>query len=327
MLKHYITISIVFICASYISGQTLIKDRDSKIPVSYATVSFGNGNGIFADDDGLFIFTKKLYPDIDTLFISALGYKDLVVPTLNLAETLYMDPEADLLDEVEIKISSNRKFKIQKLKPYLDDDYYNCWLPTIESEIAVYFPNNTSADKNIDKLRFPIALESKDWKKRNKSKSEKQSFSTLFKVKLYESNDGNPGKPLTNETIVFNATENDGEAFNLDMSPYSIRIPPNGFFASIQVLGYADKNGKLLPNKKYKEIKGRNGMVKIPTNFRPLLPFTNELSNHRTFIKRVFVNGNSWKTFKPNNGIQSTLLDRGYYNYGIGLDFKEYRDE
>lgn len=310
-----------------LNAQTTIKDRESKLAISYATVSFGNGNGIFADDDGLFIFTKKLYPDIDSLYISALGYKDLVIPTLNLAQTIFMEPQADMLDEIEINISSNRKFKIEKLKPYLDDDYYNCWLPTIESEIAVFFPNSSNSDKNIDKLRFPIALEAKDWKKRNKSKSKKQPFSTLFKVRLYNYEDGKPGSPLTNEIIVFNATEKNGDAFELDMNPYSIRIPTDGFFASIQVLGYADKNGKLLPNKKYKEIKGRNGMVKIPTNFRPLLPFTNEIADQRTFIKRIFINGNSWKIFKPNNGIQSTLLDRGYFNYGMGLDYKEYKDE
>jgi len=92
-------------------------------------------------------------------------------------------------------------------------------------------------------------------------------------------------------------------------------------------LGYTDDKGKLLPNKKYKEIKGRSGTVKIPTNFRPLLPFTNEIDSHNTYIKRVFISGNNWVQFKKGNGIESSLLKTDLYNYGVGLNYNEYRDE
>jgi hypothetical protein len=128
------------LCIGQLSfAQITVLDSISKYPVSYATVSFGNGNGIFADDQGQFFFTKKLYPDIDSLFISALGFKDLNISTNNLPNELFLAPEASKLDEVIVGTNLNRKFKKETLKPYLDDDYYNCWLPTIESEIAVYF--------------------------------------------------------------------------------------------------------------------------------------------------------------------------------------------
>lgn len=103
-------------------------------------------------------------------------------------------------------------------------------------------------------------------------------------------------------------------------------MPDNGIFISLQVLGYTDKNGKLLPNKKYKEIKGRNGIIKIPTNFRPLLPFTDKIEGQRTFVKRVFINGNNWQTFKQDNGFKSSLLKKGLNNYGIGVDFEVFKD-
>lgn len=311
-----------------ISAQITIKDSLTSYPVSYATISFGNGNGLFADDEGQFFFTKKLYPDIDSLFISALGFKDLNVATQNLPNLLLMQPEASELDEVLIGVTLDRKFKEEKLKPSLDDDYYNCWLPTIESEIAVYFPKTTSKDQKLKNVFFPIALESKDWEKRKRSNSEKKKFSTLFKVKFYNNNNGVPGKVLTNETIVFRATEKDGDAYNLDVDEYNISIPEDGFFVSLQVLGYTNKAGKLLPNKKYKEIKSKSGsIVKIPTNFRPLLPFTDELDTKNTYIKRVFINGNNWVKFEKGNGLQSSLLKRDLYNYGIGLTYKTYKDE
>lgn len=309
-------------------AQISILDNSTKAPISYASVSFGNGNGIVANDDGVFFFTNKLYPDIDSLFISALGYKDLALSVTNLKPKLFLQQQADELDEVVLGFKPNkkRKYKTESLKPYLDDDYYKCWLPTIESEIAVYFPNEDQQEKRLAKVKFPIALESKDWKKRKKSNSDKKKFSTLFKVNIYNRKNGVPGQNLNTETIVFRATEKDGDYHELDITDYDIIMPKDGVFISIQVLGYTDKNGKLLPNKKYKEIKGRNGTVKIPTNFRPLLPFTDEIKENRTFVKRVFINGNSWLAFKKGNGFESTLLKTGLNNYGIGIDFHVFKD-
>nr|WP_262902560.1 hypothetical protein [Winogradskyella sp. SM1960] len=309
-------------------AQITIKDSISTYPVSYATVSFGNGNGLFADDEGQFVFTKKLYPDIDSLFISALGFKDLNVATHNLPNHLLLQPEASELDEVFIGTTLDRKFKEEELKPSLDDDYYNCWLPTIESEIAVYFPKTTTKDQQLKEVVFPIALESKDWEKRNRRNSEKKKFSTLFKVKFYSNNNGVPGNVLTNETIVFRATEKDGDAYELNVDDHNIYIPDNGFFVSLQVLGYTNKEGKLLPNKKYKEIESRGGsVVKIPTNFRPLLPFTDDIASKNTFIKRVFISGNNWVKFDKGNQFKSSLLDKNLFNYGIGLTYKTFKDE
>lgn len=321
-------ILLIFLLFGPISfAQITITDSITNYPVSYATISFGNGNGIFADDEGKFVFTKKIYPDIDSLFISALGFKDLNLSTENLPKLLLMQPQADELEEVLIGVTLDRKFKKETLKPYLDDDYYNCWLPTIESEIAVYFPKNSNKDQKLSSVIFPIALESKDWEKRKRANSDKKKFSTLFKVNFYANNNGVPGKVLTYETIVFRATEKEGDFYALIVDDYDIYIPENGFFVSIQVMGYTDKAGKLLPNKKYKEIKSKNGVVKIPTNFRPLLPFTDEIETKNTYIKRVFINGNNWAKFDKGNGFKSSLLDRNLYNYGIGITYKTYKDD
>jgi len=309
------------------SSQIIVKDSITQYPVSYATVSFGNGNGIFADDEGVFYFSKNIYPDIDSLFISALGFKDLNISTANIPKILLLMPQADELEEVVVGVKRNRKFKQEEIEPHLDDDYYNCWLPTIESEIAVYFPKESSKDQMLTSVLFPIALESKDWKKRNRRNSEKKPFSTLFKVKFYNNKSGKPGKVLTYKTIVFRATEKDGDVYKLNVENYDIYIPPNGFFVSLQVLGYTNKAGKLLPNKKYKEIKSKNGVVKIPTNFRPLLPFTDEIESKNTYIKRVFIQGNEWVKFDKGNGFKSSLLNKGLFNYGIGIEFKTFKND
>nr|WP_321222888.1 hypothetical protein [uncultured Psychroserpens sp.] len=328
-MKYTITTTYLFLFLLTLStnAQTKIIDAETKYPVSYATISFGDGQGLFADDDGLFIFTKKLYKDVDSLFISSLGYKSLALATTNLPKTIEMQADINKLDEVIVTAKIDRKFKEETIKPYLDDDYYKCWLPTIESEIAVFFPNGNDKLKKITTVLFPFALESRDWKKRKRANADKRKFSTLFKVKFYKNNNGLPGDVMTYTNIVFRATEKNGDKFELDVSEHDLFIPKDGFFVSLQVLGYTDANGKLLPNKKYKEIKGRSGMVKIPTNFRPLLPFTDEIDAHNTFIKRVFISGNRWVQFKKGNGIESSLLKTNLNNYGVGINFNEYRDE
>lgn len=318
---------LLFFCSITSFAQTIIIDSQIKHPVSYATISFGNGQGVFADDEGMFVFTKKIYPDIDSLFISALGFKDLHISSETVSDTLQLQPFIDELDEVVVRAKIDRKYKEETIKPYLDDDYYACWLPTIESEIAVYFKNPDTKLKKLTEIQFPIALESVDWEKRHKANAEKKPFSTLFKVKVYHNNNGFPGKPLSYENMVFRVTEKDGDAYAMDVSAYDIYIPDSGFFVSLQVLGYTDDSGKLLPNKKYKEIKSRGQTVKIPTNFRPLLPFTNEIPENNTYIKRVFVNHNQWIQFKKENINDSSLLKAGLNNYGIGISYKAFKDE
>lgn len=308
-------------------AQTKVLEAQTKEPISYATVSFGNGQGFFADDDGMFIFNKSLYPDVDSLFISALGFKDLSISSANLPETLFLETYIDELDEVVVHSKIDRKFKEETLKPYLDDDYFKCWLPTIESEIAVFFPNNDDRLKKIAQIHLPITLESKDWVQRKKRNADKKPFSTLFKVKFYTNENGFPGKVLTYDNIVFRATEKNGDVVDLDVSRYDLFMPKTGFFVSIQVLGYSNENGKLLPNKKYKEIKSNDGIAKIPTNFRPLLPFTGEIAQHNTFIKRVFLQNNEWTRFQNGNGIDSSLLKAGLNNYGVGISYWVYEED
>ncbi|GGG53944.1 hypothetical protein [Bizionia arctica] len=326
MLKQ-ITFLFLLLASFNCYSQTTIIDSQTNYPVSYATISFGDGQGVFADDEGQFLFTEKMYPGIDSLFVSALGFKDVHIAIVNLKETLLLEPHVDQLDEVVVKAKIDRKYKEETIEPFLDDDYYKCWLPTIESEIAVYFKNPDNKLKKLSEVHFPIALESIDWEKRDKANAEKKPFSTLFKVNIYSNENGYPGKPLTFQNMVFRVTEKNGDAYVLDVTDKDIYIPESGIFVSLQVLGYTDEAGKLLPNKKYKEIKSRGVIVRIPTNFRPLLPFTDEIPASNTYIKRVFVNRNQWIQFKEGNVEDSSLLTAGLNNYGMGITFKVYKDE
>lgn len=322
-------LSILLFCLLFtltdVMAQTAILDSETKEPVSFATISFGNGNGVFADDEGMFTFTKSLYHDIDSLHITALGYGKLDVSTVNLDKTLYLQPKEDQLRTVIIH--SSKKFKKRTVEAFIHDDYHKCWLPTIESEIAVYFPKNNDRVIKIATVNLPIKLEASDWNKRKRSSTKVKSFSTLFLMHFYENDNGIPGKPLIYDQVVFKVTEANNDHFELDVTEHDIYMPENGLFVSIQVLGYADRNGKLLPNKKYREVKTAKGLVKVSTTFRPLLPFTNEISESRTFVRRIFLNDNQWVKFDKENISNSNLLLKGQNNYGMGLGIQVFKDD
>lgn len=319
-------LSIISLCfVNIILAQTKIIDTETKDPISYATISFGNGNGIFADDEGDFLFTKKLYSDIDTLYISALGYSDLKLPTANLPKVITLDSQIDKLQEIIVQNKPKGKFKLVTLEPTSHEDYYSCWLPTIEAETAVFFPNESPNIKRITKLYFPIKVEAKTWHKRNRKDHEKKPFSTIFRVQFYENNEGLPGEVITYDKVVFVATEKTEEVYELEVSENDIYMPKKGLFVSLQVMGYADKKGKLLPNKKYQEVKTQRGIVKVSTTFRPLLPFTDKIVENRTYVKRIFLDSGKWVLYKKGNVNNSSLLNKGLDNYGMGLKMEVYK--
>lgn len=323
-MKRYILV-LFFLAACYVNAQEIkIIDTKDSSPISFATISFGDGLGTFADEEGLFIFSKKKYPDIDTLYISALGYREKMITIadeINAATNIVsLDPEVSQLGEVIVSAPKQGKFKFRKQKAETHKDIFACWLPTVESEVAVLFNRYEDNVSQISKLYLPVNAES-EYKSKGKGK-----FATIFRVQFYENNNGTPGAGIPYENVVFAMDEKADKVFELDLLSKSIFIPESGIFVSIQVLGYANTDGKLVETKKYREIKTARGIQKISTSFRPLLPFVKGEATQRTFVRRIFFNDKKWQVFDRNYNPNSKLLQTGHRNYGMGAEFKVYED-
>ncbi|RZS93888.1 hypothetical protein [Aquimarina brevivitae] len=316
---------LTFLClASSVWGQRhTILDQEDNTPISYATISFGNGNGLFADEDGKFLFYQKWYSDIDSLYISALGYKEKALATQKLPKTILLEKDVSELKEVFLVSEKKRKYKTKKISSEIHDDYFKCWLPTVESEISVYFPKPYEKDTKIATVYLPVKMEES-----NRRSGQKQRFSTLFKMQFYsKGKDGYPDKRLPYENIIFEITDEDKANFELDIEEYGVYMPKEGLFISIQVLGYTDKNGKLEQTKKYSEIETRKGIVKVPTTFRPLLPFTDKQEGYQTYTRRIFFKNRTWQRFDPNYSKNNNLLKIGHTNYGMGVKYYLYEED
>ncbi|WP_109301070.1 carboxypeptidase-like regulatory domain-containing protein [Aquimarina sp. AU474] len=321
-MKKLFLLLLLFLAQIVCSQTYTVLDSVQNTPISFATISFGNGNGTFADADGNFQFSKKWYPDIDTLYISALGHKERVISTTLIPKKIKLAQDVSELKEVIITAEKKRRYKTRKIASEVHNDYFKCWLPTVESEIAVFFPKNTQKPTKIASIYLPIKVESS-----NRNSSGGQSFSTIFKMQFYTNDMGAPGKRLAYDDIIFNVTNKDKINFELNVSEHKVYIPKGGIFVSIQVLGYADKNGKLQQTKKYHEVETRKGIVKVSTTFRPLLPFTNKINDYRTFTRRVFFKNRTWQRFDPEYSETNNLIKNNNTNYGMGLKLHLYEDK
>lgn len=319
-MKGYFLVLLLFVSLGGYSQRITILDSLNKEPIPYATISFGNGLGNFADEDGQFSFSKEKYSDVDTLFISAMGYAEKAILTGTLPEKILLKPEVSQLSEVIVSAPKNGKFKLRKRKATSHTDIFTSWLPTVESEVAVLFKRYEGKPTQIAKLLLPINAESK-YKTKGKGK-----FATIFRVNFYENYKGLPGDPIGYENLVFSIAAKEDKVFKLDVLSESIYIPETGIFVSIQVLGYENSKGRLAQTKQYREIKTARGVQKISTSFRPLLPFSDKLIGQNTFVRRIFLNNKKWQIFDKSYNEKSKLIQTGHRNYGMGAEFKVFQN-
>lgn len=324
-MTHQLRILLTLLLCSLtgFAQKTSFLDAETKEPVSFATISFGDGLGTFANAKGEFTFDQERYADVDSLFISGMGYKPLAIATSSLKPEYLMKQDVDELKEVMLVVPKTGKFKRKQQKPISHSDYFKSWLPTVESEVAVRFNRVDGQSTQITTLLLPVNTEEEVQGKKQRSRP----FSTMLRVQFYENQDNLPGREIPYGNIVFTITEAfDKDVFELDVESYNIFIPEDGIFVSIQVLGHADENGILIESKKYNEIKTRQGIKKISITFRPLLPFTNELSGEQTFVRRIFFNNKKWQPFNFDYNPNSKLLLDKHNNYGMGAKFHVYQE-
>lgn len=306
-------------------GQNMqFMDAEGKNPVSFATVAFGNGWGSHADSEGKFQFSQKSYPDVDTLYISALGYKDITIAVSEIKELYFLEQEIDRLDEIIIKALPKGKFKKYDFKPISHAEYHNSWMQTVESEIAVLINKPSEKAAQLATLYLPVNVKENVDGKEIKIRK----FSTMMRIKFYENESGKPGREIHHGNIVFIINEtHTKEVFELNLLNHVIFIPENGLYVSIQVLGPTDDNGNFIQTRTYNEFETRRGIERVAISFRPLLPLTNQIAGDKTYVRRVFLADKEWNYFNLNYNPESKLLVKGFNNYGMGARLHIYEEK
>jgi hypothetical protein len=137
-----------------------ILDSVSFAPIPFATVYFSNSSGIISDENGDFELIKNELADVDSLFVSSLGYKKVSVSLNQFNDSIvFLSPKPIELDNV---ILTNRKLSskeiIEKVKAAITINYQ-----TDFSENKIFYRKEyNSIIENFEINKFKSSIDNLD---------------------------------------------------------------------------------------------------------------------------------------------------------------------
>ena len=86
------------------SLEKVVFDKESKIPIVFASVYTANKSGVITNQEGNFKFNISNLSPMDSLYISSLGYEDkaLTIKTAQELDTIFLNVQQEMLDEVVV---------------------------------------------------------------------------------------------------------------------------------------------------------------------------------------------------------------------------------
>ena len=201
----------------------MVVNAATKSPISGATVGVREKKIFSATGtDGRFELMYARITVKDTLTISCLGYKTQRMVIRNIKQPLVtsMEPFFTQLAEVRIGrplLEVGSKYKTHALTGSFFPD----------TDAAMFMKGSTGKKGIIQSVGFYIS---------EGHISGKGDAKAPFRIKIFDvSDDGSPGKELTDDVIVTRANQNN-EWFDIDLSLYGIKTSKRGFFVCFSLL-------------------------------------------------------------------------------------------
>jgi hypothetical protein len=269
-MKSIFLIPFFFINFTFFSQgkKIIIVDSLTKNHIEYANIKYLNSKkGTFSNNFGVFDINIK---KSEKILISVLGYKNKILITQKIKDTIFLKPKSIILDEISIKINSKKNYgyHLRKSK-FLGSSVKR-------SVIAVYIENKkTDLESIISSLHFKI-------KKRGNSISfiRPHLYTINTKTKL-------PEKELLEYNLLIKEKKKRKGLLTINIREKNIVFPKEGVFLALEWVGNTDDI-----DFGYNEVKKK---LVIPT----LLTSLN--FNKRIWVPVVFPKSN--KNFYANFGI------------------------
>jgi 5-hydroxyisourate hydrolase-like protein (transthyretin family) len=203
-----------------LAGKVL--DANTKQPIAYVNIeNFRVQVGTQTNQNGIFELNLLNGKQTDTIKISCVGYADKYVTNLQSNEQLVYELLPVVFQLSEVKVSNQNPTEVEVgivKKTGRDVVFFNKLIQRPGTQQAVYMENVESKVAYIKTVFFYLGDE---------------MFDAPFRVRVYESENGLPGKDLLNKSVEFAAKKKN--AWNeLDISTYSLLVPENGFFVSVE---------------------------------------------------------------------------------------------
>ncbi|MBO3116672.1 carboxypeptidase-like regulatory domain-containing protein [Winogradskyella sp. DF17] len=291
-----------------------VVDKKASKSIPYVTISFGNNDGIYTDQNGRFDLSLITS---DSIRLSSLGYQSKIIAINTIQrDTIFLNPTDIQLNEVLVS-NKKQKFKTKKIKSINDRDFLNSYRNPIGCEIACLIKNDFSKnDVQLKSITIPSYNKTMDFNGANKQVLKRHAFSTLYKVNFYFNLDGKPGERITSDTLTIQFNEKT-DKLKINLESHQIYLPKNGLFISLLNLGPANAEGKLIPTSPYYEQETKKGKLKFVKHIKPYFPVNYYKNENFTYMRIAFDNDLAWKVFNLNNSNQDK-----FNNISLGYELK-----
>jgi len=241
-------IIILFFFSNTICSQNIVLNKLTLKPIPFVNIyEKGNKIGFYSNDKGFFVVPNTLKYS-DTLIFSALGYHErkIEIKALKKNDIFLLKPKTELLDEVIIVSKKIKKsYKLQKLGITKNKSNYRQCILSTASKIAVYIPNTIDRSniyiQNLIYKKLIVSYTTPIYRTKIKNK-------VVVRLQLYNVNPftKKPNNPIIKDNIIVIVDKN--KDINYDISKYNIKLPLDGLFIVLEVIGTKNKDNKIVNN-------------------------------------------------------------------------------
>lgn len=208
-------------------------------PLPYASVFISNkpNTGTFTNAQGFF----SLKVDIsDTLLVSHIGYESIKIAVSDFRGAVFLKESMFQLKEITVSASKKTRYIVQKLGAYWEKPDIN-WFLRGKDNYALLIPNIIKQEGFIKNLYFKIKHE------RDKKSKKYKNSQIQLRVRIYEGVDYQNSSQidLLRENIIIIMKQSSTD-ISISLEKYKIRFPKEGVIIGIDIMGYIDKDNKLI---------------------------------------------------------------------------------
>ncbi|MEX2349778.1 MAG: hypothetical protein WD554_02765 [Flavobacteriaceae bacterium] len=294
MKKNITLLIFVFLMSIGKAQDIIVADAENRTPIPFVTVKLDE-TGLYTNEKGIF---RTDLSKSKSLELHHLGYKTLKVNTVDIQDTLFMKPEATLLNEIVINIKGENSIQ---LKPLRSSRKFKSYILAMAWEnVIVLHPNKEILDFFVDEVTIPF-------NKRNKSTKQDylEGTKAFVRINIYEVENNMPSKQTySSNPIEIHAQDKD--EIKLDLSDLFIKLSEKGVSFGIEFLGFYDDNDNLI-----KSDDGTRQYIRTSLTEKASKSYT-----ATTYIKNIF---REEATFKPLNYFINNYHPGGIKDYDHNL--------
>ncbi len=204
----------------------LLSYSDKNTPVAFASLTFYNDTlllgGTYADENGL--INCILPENCSIVKISRIGFRDSIIETINLQDTIFLLEELSLLNEVVVLPDTNRLTQFIGFKKERNSQSY---IAFEGAQFITKIENAFNEERQVKSFVFYV----------RKSKTRKNAKA---KVIFFENENGKPGKQLAIEKVISIENYSKGK-IEVDFKETNLMLPKEGFYAGVEWIGCLDE--------------------------------------------------------------------------------------